>query len=105
MCVEAGIKRDEIALDPGFGFGKTVEHNFQLFAHLPALIASQYPVLVGISRKSMLGAITDKPIEERLAASIAGATMAAYYGARIIRVHDVDQTVDAVKFIHAMNKK
>lgn len=92
----AGVARDRIMLDPGFGFGKTVEHNYTLLAHLQALTAQGLPVLVGVSRKSMLGAITGKPVNDRLAASIAAALAAAQRGAAVLRVHDVGPTVDAL---------
>lgn len=103
-CVSAGINEREIALDPGFGFGKTVQHNYALFASLPRLLKLGYPVLVGVSRKSMIGAVTDKSTEQRLAGSIAAATIAAEMGAHIIRVHDVDETVDAVKVVGAIQQ-
>ena len=82
-----------------------MEHNYQLFAQLPRFIDSPHSVLVGVSRKSMLGAVTEKTTEHRLAASVAAATMAASFGAKIIRVHDVDETVDAVKFVNAVNRQ
>lgn len=103
-CVQGGIARSEIALDPGFGFGKTLEHNYQLFNAIPTFLELSFPLLIGVSRKSMLGAVTDKPVDQRLASSIAAATMAAQYGAHIIRVHDVDETVDALKVVSATQK-
>lgn len=100
-CNQAGIDSSRLLLDPGFGFGKTVRHNYQLLQRLAALHEYGLPLLVGVSRKSMLGAVTDRKVEERLAASIAGATIAAMKGAQIVRVHDVEQTVDAMQVVHA----
>lgn len=94
-CVQAGIARERIVLDPGFGFGKTLAHNLALFRALPQL-GAELPVLVGVSRKSMLGQITGRTVEERLPASLSAAVMAATLGARIIRVHDVAATRDAL---------
>ncbi len=95
----AGIATERISLDPGYGFGKTVEHNYALLAHLtdtsPA--GTSFPLLAGMSRKSMLGAVTGRGAGERLAASVAAAVCAAERGAAIIRVHDVAETVDALK--------
>lgn len=94
---DAGIERERLCIDPGFGFGKTVEHNLALLRQLAAIRqATGLPLLAGLSRKSMLGAITGKPVEQRLAASIAAALAAAAAGAAIIRVHDVAETVDAL---------
>ncbi|MBW2940475.1 dihydropteroate synthase [Zhongshania aquimaris] len=101
-CVAAGISKEQILLDPGFGFGKTVAHNFELFRRLPAFVEMGFPVLVGVSRKSMLGALTGRGVEERLAASVAMAAMAVERGAHILRVHDVKETVDAVKLAAAV---
>jgi dihydropteroate synthase len=95
-CLAAGIAANRIAWDPGFGFGKTVEHNLQLLAGLPQLAAARFPLLVGLSRKSMLGKLLGRPVEQRLAGSLALATIAALHGARIIRCHDVPETCDAV---------
>jgi dihydropteroate synthase len=96
--VAAGIDRERICVDPGFGFGKTVEHNFALLRGIGTLRAElKLPVLAGLSRKSMIGAVTGKPVEQRLAGSLAGALAAVAHGARIVRVHDVVETVDAVK--------
>jgi dihydropteroate synthase len=96
---QAGIDAARISLDPGFGFGKTVEHNYQLLARLTATLpaGAALPLLAGMSRKSMLGAVTGRGAGERLAASIAAAVCAAERGAAIIRVHDVAETVDALK--------
>jgi dihydropteroate synthase len=101
-CEAAGIGRDRIALDPGFGFGKTAAHNLQLLAALPALAALGYPLLVGLSRKSTLGALTGRAPEERVAASIAAALAAVVRGASIVRVHDVRETVDALQVWRAI---
>jgi dihydropteroate synthase len=94
---DAGASAERIAVDPGIGFGKTVEHNFTLLARQRELLALGYPVLAGWSRKSSLGAITGRPVQERLAASVAAALAAVQQGARIVRVHDVGATVDALK--------
>ena len=96
------VKKNQIIIDPGFGFGKTLLHNISLFKNLKQLQKLGYPVLVGASRKSMLGQIIDKEVDDRLAASLALATMAAINGAAIIRVHDVAETVDAVKVANAL---
>jgi dihydropteroate synthase len=93
----AGIPPSNITLDPGFGFGKTLAHNLALFHALPRLCSGSYPVLVGVSRKSMLGELTGRPVESRLAASLAAAVEAARAGAAIVRVHDVAETVDALR--------
>lgn len=103
-CVQAGIAPGRIALDPGFGFGKTVAHNLALLAHLPQLCALGHPLLAGLSRKSMLGVLTGRTGGERLAGSLALATLAAAAGARIIRSHDVAQTVDAVRVAWAVRR-
>lgn len=95
-AVEAGISRDRLVLDPGFGFGKTLEHNIALLARLQDSVCEGLPLLAGMSRKSMLGAITGRPVGERLAASVAAALVAANGGARILRVHDVAETRDAL---------
>jgi dihydropteroate synthase len=101
-CVDAGIGRDRIVIDPGFGFGKTVAHNVELLRGLDAFAALGYAVLVGLSRKSMLGAIAGRDVDERLAASVAAALAAAVRGARILRVHDVAATVDALAVWNAI---
>ncbi|NHZ96166.1 dihydropteroate synthase [Massilia sp. CCM 8734] len=93
-----GIERQRICIDPGFGFGKTVEHNYALLRNIGKLGRELgLPVLAGVSRKSMIGAVTGKPVEQRLAGSLAGALAAVAQGARIVRVHDVTETVDALK--------
>ncbi len=102
-AVAAGISRERIIVDPGFGFGKTVGHNMRLLACLRSLGELGYPVLFGASRKSSLGAIAGRPANERLAASIAAALLAAERGAAIVRVHDVAETRDALAILSAMN--
>jgi dihydropteroate synthase len=96
-CEAAGIARERILLDPGFGFGKSLAHNVSLLQALPSLVATGYPVLAGLSRKSMLGALTGRPVGERMAASVAAALAAVARGAAVVRVHDVRETVDALK--------
>ena len=92
----AGVERKRICVDPGFGFGKTVEHNFALLRNIGKMQQELgLPVLAGLSRKSMIGAVTGKPLEQRMAGSLAGALAAVAHGARIVRVHDVAETVDA----------
>lgn len=93
----AGVAQERIALDPGFGFGKTPEQNFRLVAQAGALRALGCPLVYGVSRKSSLGAVTGRGIEERLAASVAGALICVERGAAVVRVHDVAATVDALK--------
>jgi len=92
-----GVARERLTLDPGVGFGKTVAHNFELLARQRELLALGVPLLAGWSRKSSLGAVTGRPVEQRLAASVAAALAAALQGASILRVHDVAETVDALK--------
>lgn len=93
----AGVERRRIMLDPGLGFGKTVTHNYTLLARLPELRACGYPLLVGASRKSMIGAVTGQPVDHRLAGSVAAALAAATRGAAVLRVHDVAATRDALR--------
>jgi dihydropteroate synthase len=102
ICEDAGIATDSILLDPGFGFGKTLAHNFSLLKHLPEIMQLGYPVLVGMSRKSMIGKLLDRNVDERLAGSISLATIAAQMRASIIRVHDVQETSDAVKLVNML---
>jgi dihydropteroate synthase len=92
--ISGGVARDRLLLDPGFGFGKTVEHNLQLLRHLPMLVKEGFAVLAGLSRKSMLGAVTGRPVADRMPASLAAALLAAQHGASILRVHDVAATRD-----------
>ena len=102
-AVQAGIGRDRLLLDPGFGFGKTLEHNLTLFRALDSFAGFDLPLLVGVSRKSMLGGITGRPLEQRFAASVSAALLAAQRGARILRVHDVAETRDALAVWHAVD--
>jgi dihydropteroate synthase len=99
----AGIARDRIVIDPGFGFGKTLAHNLDLLRELEIFCALGVPVLAGLSRKSMLGALTGRDVNERLAASVAAALLAVQRGAAIVRVHDVRETVDVLKIWNAVN--
>ena len=101
-CVKSGIARERIVIDPGIGFGKRLEHNLALLAALPELQQLGLPVLIGVSRKSMLGALLGRGVEQRLAGGIAIATAAALAGAGILRVHDVAETVDAVRVAVAL---
>jgi dihydropteroate synthase len=101
-CVAAGIARDAIALDPGVGFGKGLEHNMSLLRALPRIAALGSPLLVGVSRKSFIGRILDRPIDERLAGSLGLAALAVSLGARIIRSHDVAPTRDAIRMVSAV---
>lgn len=96
-ALAAGIAADRIALDPGIGFGKSVDHNLALLARQRELLSLGRPLLVGWSRKSTLGALTGRPVQERLAVSVAAALLAVERGARVVRVHDVAATVDALK--------
>jgi len=96
-AVSEGIDRRRLCVDPGFGFGKTLEHNLDLLANVERIQKDlSLPLLVGLSRKSMIGKLTDKPVEQRMAGSIAAALYAIGQGARIVRVHDVAETVDAI---------
>ena len=103
-AAQAGIETRNIILDPGFGFGKNLEHNLRLLASLEQLQALGHPLLVGMSRKSMLGHITGREVDERLPASLAAATISAMKGASIIRAHDVRETVDAVRVAMAVKE-
>ena len=100
-CIEAGIPRERLLIDPGFGFGKTLEHNYELLAKLERFEQFELPILIGLSRKSMIGNLLARPTSERLAGSLAGAMIAAQKGAHIIRVHDVPETVDVLKVLQA----
>lgn len=102
LCEAAGIPKDRIILDPGFGFAKTLEHNLSLFRHMEALHALGRPLLVGVSRKSMIGAVLGRPVGERLIGGLALAALAMTKGARILRVHDVAETADVVRMIAAV---
>jgi dihydropteroate synthase len=98
-CIKSGIKADNLILDPGFGFGKTIAHNYHLLARLADLQSLGAPLLIGLSRKSMIGNLLQRETHERLAGSLAGALLAAQQGAKIIRVHDVKETVDALRVL------
>lgn len=100
----AGIARERIVIDPGFGFGKTLAHNLDLLRGLEAFRALGVPVLAGLSRKSMLGAITGREVNDRMAASVATVLLAVQRGAAIVRVHDVRETVDALKILKVVSE-
>ena len=102
-CLHAGIKKTHLMIDPGFGFGKNLQHNFQLLASLASFHQLHLPLLVGMSRKRMIGELLHREVDQRLAGSITAATLAAQQGAQIIRVHDVRETVDALQVLRMMN--
>ena len=101
-CEAAGLRRNRLLVDPGFGFGKTVEHNLRLLKYMETLQSLELPLLVGMSRKSMIGKVLGRPVEERLSGGLALASMAVERGANILRVHDVAATVDAVNMAWAV---
>jgi dihydropteroate synthase len=102
VLLAAGVARDRVTIDPGFGFGKTVEHNVALLRSIDRMQRELgLPVLAGLSRKSMIGALTGRPVEQRMAGSLGAALAAVAQGARIVRVHDVAETVDALKVWNA----
>jgi dihydropteroate synthase len=101
-CLAVGIARERLVLDPGFGFGKTCEHNYSLLRSLEALHSFNLPLLVGMSRKQMIGDVLQKPVHERIYGSVAAASIAAIKGAHILRVHDVAATSDALKITRAV---
>lgn len=103
-CVEGGLKKENIILDLGFGFGKQLADNFELLAATDLFVELGFPVLTGVSRKSMFGQLLNRDITERLAGSLAGALIAAQQGSQIIRVHDVAQTVDVLKVLNEINR-
>ena len=103
-CEAAGIECTRLLLDPGFGFGKTVSHNLTLLQRLAELQSFDLPILAGLSRKSMIGKITGRPDDDRLAASVSLAVMAAERGARLLRVHDVKETADALAMVKALEE-
>lgn len=105
VCEQAGILRRHLVLDPGIGFGKQLAHNLALLRQLPQIAALGQPVLLGVSRKSMIGAVTGRPVAERLYGSLALAVYAALKGAAILRVHDVGPTVDALRMIAAVEEE
>jgi dihydropteroate synthase len=102
VCESVGIARERIVIDPGFGFAKTQNHNLNLFRQMEQLLEMGCPLLVGVSRKSMIGRALAREVGERLYGSLALAALAVSKGASIIRVHDVPQTVDVVRMIHAV---
>ena len=102
-CLAAGIPRDKIYIDPGFGFGKTIEHNVMLFRAIDRFVATGFPVIVGVSRKRMIGELLQNPSEHRLIGSVVLAVLAAQRGASILRVHDVDETAKAIKILQQID--
>nr|WP_065188169.1 dihydropteroate synthase [Shewanella woodyi] len=102
-CIDAGIKRENIILDPGFGFGKTLSHNYELLNRLAEFQELGLPLLIGVSRKSMMGNLLNRDTSERLAGSLAGVLLAAQRGGDIFRVHDVPETADVLKVLSATN--
>ena len=103
-CRQAGVRNERLVLDPGFGFGKSQGQNLAIFRSLTAVVSHDLPLLVGVSRKSMLGEITARPVEQRQAASVAAALLAAQKGAKILRVHDVAATKDALAIWAAIER-
>ena len=101
---QAGIDRNNLIIDPGFGFGKNLQQNLRLIQAIPEFKAMGYPVLVGISRKSMIGDLLDKPVDQRLSGSVAAAVICAMLGADMIRVHDVTETRDALSIVQAVQQ-
>lgn len=104
-CIDAGLSTKRILLDPGFGFGKTLTHNLQLMAELTRLCQLGWPVLVGVSRKSMLGTLLDVPAQERIHGGTAAAVLACWQGARLVRTHDVRATVEALQVVRAVQEQ
>jgi dihydropteroate synthase len=102
VCIEAGLPAEKICIDPGFGFGKTLENNLSLLKEMAQFCALEYPVLVGISRKSMFGLLLGREVEDRLVASTSAVVIAYHKGARFFRVHDVAETCDALKLCEAI---
>jgi dihydropteroate synthase len=101
-CEAAGIARERLLIDPGFGFAKTLAHNLSLFRHMQALHDLHLPLLVGVSRKSMIGKVLGREVDQRLAGSLALAALAVQQGAHILRVHDVAETVDVLRMLEAV---
>lgn len=97
VCAEQGIEQQRLVVDPGFGFGKSVEHNYHILRNLANFSALELPLLVGVSRKSMIGEVINRPVDQRLAGSIAATSYALMAGAKIIRTHDVAATMDAIR--------
>jgi dihydropteroate synthase len=103
-CIDAGMKKNNIILDPGFGFGKTLEHNLEILKRLSEFKSLKLPIMVGISRKSMIGSLLNgRETDGRLVGSVAAAILAVQNGASIVRVHDVLETVDALSVLHSVN--
>ena len=102
VCLAAGISKSNIILDLGFGFGKTLEHNLTLLSQIKSFVDLNYPILTGVSRKSMFGQMLNRDIKDRLAGSLAGAMIAMQQGSQIIRVHDVKETVDVMRVLEAI---
>ena len=103
-CVAAGIGRHNLLVDPGFGFAKSVNHNLVLMQEMAALQRLELPILIGVSRKSLFGKVLGREVNERLSGSLAAAVMCVERGAKIVRAHDVRETVDAVRFAHAVHE-
>ena len=103
-AIDAGIDQTNIIIDPGFGFGKTLQHNLQLLKSLAQFKSLDVPLLVGMSRKRMIGSILDKPVDQRLYGSVSSAVIAAMLGADIVRVHDVPETLDAIAMVNALHR-
>ncbi|WP_298940945.1 dihydropteroate synthase [uncultured Psychromonas sp.] len=103
QCIKAGIKTENIIIDLGFGFGKSLQHNFDLLNATQQFLSLGFPVLTGVSRKSMFGQLLNRDINDRLAGSLAGAMIAMQQGSKIIRVHDVAETVDVMKVLQQIN--
>jgi dihydropteroate synthase len=104
-CIDAGIARERITVDPGFGFGKTAAHNIELLAGLRRLLELELPLTAGLSRKSTLGVLTGRPVDERMPAGLAAAVLAVERGAHIVRTHDVGPTVDAMAIVGAVMQR
>jgi len=102
VCIEGGIDKNKLLIDPGFGFGKSLQHNLSLMKHLDEFKCLGLPILIGVSRKRMIGDILDKSVDERALGSVVCAIMAMMAGAAILRVHDVEQTLQAVKLYNAI---
>ncbi|PKH03392.1 dihydropteroate synthase [Psychromonas sp. MB-3u-54] len=103
ICINAGIKKENIILDLGFGFGKQLQDNYELLAATDQFVKLNYPILTGLSRKSMFGQLLNRDINHRLAGSLAGALIALQQGSQIIRVHDVEETVDVIQVLQTLN--
>ena len=102
-CLDAGIKKENIIIDPGFGFGKSLQHNLDLFNALNEFVDMNYPVLVGVSRKTMIGQmLNDAPVDKRVHASVAMAALAVQKGVQIVRVHDVKETADSIVVVNSL---